>query len=413
LEQTQFGITSYKKDAYITVEGRQKAEYFFIVQSGWVRISREISVTGYGDELIMEGDVFGFVSAMSSNNYIETAVAETDVVLITIRPQNYEQVIKNNSHIAMKILLQLCKRLRNIGDELTIKTVTGDDEPVSLECDFSRMFEAGEYFFVNKKYAQASYVYNKYLEHCPSGPKSVTVKTRLANMTGQAENATTEYKAGDLNREYNKGDLLFVEGEPGEELFIIQKGSVEVVKIVAGKEMLLGLLKAGDIFGELSLLDGNPRNASAIAAEPCSIMAVNKAGFKLLTEERPHMIYRISSLIADRIWLNIRRLDNSLIRDPLGRVYGLLLIYLVKERVSFQSTRSYRFPLSWDDLSHMLGFEEKESFIHMGELQKKDRNIHITQGIIDVDSIKDLVKTAEYYQKIHEMEDAKKHRSSM
>ena len=412
LEQAQFGIASYKQDTYITVEGRQKAECFFIVHRGWVKISRSVAIAGYENETLVEGDVFGFVSSMSSKNYIETAVAETDVILITIRPQNYEQLIRKNSQIAMKILVQLCERLRNIGDALTMKTVNNEEESQSHEDRFSRMFEVAEYFFSNKKYTQAFYVYKKYLKHCADGPNSGDAKSRLEEMAGNVDGPATEYKARDLCREYRKDDMLFVEGEPGEELFIVQKGSVEIVKVVAGKEILIGRLKPGDIFGEMSLLDGKPRNASAVAVEPCSIMAVNKAGFRILTREQPKMIYKISSLIAERIWLNIRRLENSLVKDPLGRIYGLLFIQMEKDLIPLQSVKSYTFPLSWEDLSHMLGFVEKESFIYMNELQKKDNNIHITHGIINVDSIQVFVKEAEYYHKMHEMEDAKKNRST-
>jgi len=396
MEKSQFSIVTYKKDTFITVEGRQKAECFFIIQRGTVRISKGLDVPGYKEETLGEGDFFGVVSAMSSKSYTETAVAMTDVTLIVIRPQNYEQLVQRNAKIAMKILLELSARLRSLNETLTISTIKGDGNPLSDD-RFSRMFEVAEYYFRNKKYPQASYVYNKYLKYCKGGKNYADAKKRLKEIP-HSDETKLEYRSGDLSRVYRKGEILFVEGEIGEELFVIQKGSVEIAKIVDNKTVLLAELKPGDIFGEMALLEDKPRNASAVVAESCSVMAVNRAGFQLLTNEQPHVVSRITTLLADRIWFNVRKLENTLIKDPLGRVYGLLLICLEKDHVKLNGSGSYLFPFTCEDLSHMLGFVEKEGFIHMGELQKRDKNIRIQNGMVFVESIRELAKVGEYYK---------------
>lgn len=410
-EQSHFSILNYKKDTFIAVEGRQRAEFFFIVQRGSVRLSKIMEVPGYQSDTLVEGDIFGVVSAMSSKSYLETAVAVTDVVLIAVRPQYYENLIQKNGDIAMKILLQLSSRLRILNDTLTVNTIKGEVEPTADD-RFSRMFEAAEYYFANKKYVQALYVYTKYLRYCPEGKKSAAAKKRIESMPRNVGEVREDYTPDDMSRVYRKGEVLFVEGEIGEELFVMQKGEVEIAKIVDNKEVLLGQLKQGDIFGEMALLENKPRTANAVATESCSVMAVNKTSFMFLTKEQPQIVSKITCLLAGRIWFNMKKLENTLIKDPLGRIYGLLLVCLEKEYVGFNSVGSYSFPFSWEDLSHMLGFAEKEGFIHMGELQQKDKNIRIVNGMIFVDSIKDLVKAAEFYRKMYEMENEKKSRQS-
>jgi CRP-like cAMP-binding protein len=64
----------------------------------------------------------------------------------------------------------------------------------------------------------------------------------------------------------NSGEILFQAGEPGESLFIVRSGSVELfIKDTVGQKIVLTISEAGDLFGELSLLDSGPRTATAVA----------------------------------------------------------------------------------------------------------------------------------------------------
>ena len=398
-EPSQFGIVSYKKGSIIAVEGRQKAECFFIIQRGNIRVSKEAAIPGYEDETLGEGDIFGVVAAVSYKSHIQTAVATTDAILITVGPGSYGELIRNNGQVAMNILVQLSSKLRAISEALTANEGKGAGNSMSREERFSRMFEIGEYYFVRRKHLRANCVYTKYLRHWPDGPSSPAVKNRLEKMAGNTEWVGTDYGAGDVHRTYRKDEMISVEGEPGEEFFILQSGSVEVVKIVEGKEVLLAVLKPGDIFGEMALLNDEPRNACTVAAEPCLVMAVNRASFMHLTMEQPHMVYKITSIIANRLWFSARRLENNNIKEPLGRVYGILLIHLERDNIPLDSRNEYLFPVGWDEITLMLGFSEKEGFIRMGELQQKDKNVHVKDGKIKVESVQELVKAAEHYRR--------------
>ena len=103
----QLSLVSFKKSAYIIVEGKQRADCFYIIRSGNVRISKEVEVVEEeGGNLLNPGDFFGVVSTMSSHSHIETAQAVTDVTLIAVRRDQYGLLIEKNAPVALKIIQQ-------------------------------------------------------------------------------------------------------------------------------------------------------------------------------------------------------------------------------------------------------------------------------------------------------------------
>ena len=67
-------------------------------------------------------------------------------------------------------------------------------------------------------------------------------------------------------RRFSDGDIIIKQGAIGDEMFVIESGSVRVFRTIGGAETLLGVLKSDEIFGELALFDYKPRSASARAA---------------------------------------------------------------------------------------------------------------------------------------------------
>ena len=396
-DQAQLGIANYRKDSYIIVEGQQKSDCFFIIQRGKVRISREVTVEGDSEEVLVPGDFFGVVSAMSSLSQIESALALTDVALISVRPQQYAPLIQKNSPVAIKILMQLSSRLRFLDGALTSlslksgKKIEDDGPPI--------LFDVGEFYYRHKQYKQAFYAYSKYLRYCPGEKNFASAASRVKELEDRVGDVKTDYGKGELNRTYQKGDMLFAEGELGDEFFVLQSGSVKISKIIDKKEVLLTTLTAGDIFGEMALLEGKPRAASALAGENCAVMAVNKANFELMIKNQPQLITRLTTLLANRIWFTFKQLEVTLMTNPLGKMYGALLIQLEKDRIDHKSAESHVFNARWGDLVKMLGLSEKEGFILMGELHK-DKNINVREDRVHVASIKKLVKQADIYREI-------------
>jgi len=389
--QFQLGFVNYKKGTYIIVEGKQ-ADCFFIIQQGNVKISKEAMVEGEKDEILGPGDFFGVISTMSSHSHIESAFALSDIILIAVHQNQYVGLIQKNSRVAIKIILQFSKRLRYLNETLARLTLknTADFGPLHL-------YDVAEYYLSQKQYNQAMYAYGQYVKHCPKGEKAAAAAEKFTKLSAHIKLA--KFTANDVNRTYVKNTMLFAEGEPGEELFIIQKGSIKITKIVDHKEVLLAMLNPGDILGEMALLEGKPRAASAVAHEDSEVMAVNKANFELMIENQPQIIARITTLLADRIWLIYKQLANTLIDNPLGRMYDALLIQLEKNRVSLDAKTPYTFTFGRTELIHMVGIPENKGNALMDQMLE-NKKIQITDNKIHTTSTEEISKQSEYFRKM-------------
>jgi CRP-like cAMP-binding protein len=78
---------------------------------------------------------------------------------------------------------------------------------------------------------------------------------------------------------FSEGEVIFSEGEPGARAFLIQEGTVEITKFVEGKPVVLGRIGVGGIFGEMALIDGRPRMATAKALVPTEVIVVSQEKF--------------------------------------------------------------------------------------------------------------------------------------
>lgn len=101
------------------------------------------------------------------------------------------------------------------------------------------------------------------------------------------------------------GEVLFSEGSPGDAAFVVQTGRIEVYRSVGGQEVTIHRFGPSEVLGELALLDGEPRSASARALEAATLLGIDKAEFDQLRQAlRPAAYVIIRSLavtLAGRI----------------------------------------------------------------------------------------------------------------
>ncbi|MCX5868968.1 MAG: cyclic nucleotide-binding domain-containing protein [Proteobacteria bacterium] len=105
---------------------------------------------------------------------------------------------------------------------------------------------------------------------------------------------------------FPRGKLIFSEGDPGDKLYLITKGSVRVSKkIRAGKEQVLATLQAGDFFGEMALIDEGGRSADAWTEDASELISISKNDFATL-------IFREKDIATSLLWNIIRTLSSRL-----------------------------------------------------------------------------------------------------
>jgi CRP-like cAMP-binding protein len=196
--------------------------------------------------------------------------------------------------------------------------------------------------------------------------------------------------------------MIFCEFEPGNELFIIQNGKVKITKIV-NEEVLLAVLKQGDIFGEMALLDNKPRSASAITFGDVEVLAINKSNFENMVQAQPQLATRLIQLLSERIWIAYRQLENLMIRDHIGRIYDTLLIQIEKLKIKIAPKATHKFDIGTRELINMVGLPPEKGDIMMVQLLE-DKNIRLEEGKIFCSDLEELEKTALFYRKKSAME---------
>ena len=102
--------------------------------------------------------------------------------------------------------------------------------------------------------------------------------------------------------EYNEGDVVFKEKQKGEEMYILLEGAVELRKKVETSEQLLKLVdRPNDFFGEMALIDGNPRSATAIAVKPTKLVVVDQPSFEKMVLSNGKFALKVIKVLSERI----------------------------------------------------------------------------------------------------------------
>lgn len=104
-------------------------------------------------------------------------------------------------------------------------------------------------------------------------------------------------KAGSEPASFKSGETIFREGDKADCLYVIQEGEVE---IRLGNRMLKSL-RRGQIFGEMALIDGSPRSASAIAISGVTIVPVNEKQFLFMVGHTPYFALNVMRVLAERL----------------------------------------------------------------------------------------------------------------
>lgn len=112
--------------------------------------------------------------------------------------------------------------------------------------------------------------------------------------------------------EFQQGDYIFREGDLGTEMYVIHEGRVEILKRIEGGETQLAVFEQGDFFGELSLLDDEPRSASVRALEDSVVVAINGATFVQMLTETPEIAVRMMRKLSGRLRATDKRLQEAM-----------------------------------------------------------------------------------------------------
>ncbi len=127
-----------------------------------------------------------------------------------------------------------------------------------------------------------------------------------------------------FGREYTAGHVLFHEGEVGKVMYIVQSGKIRIHKTVRGVDKTLIMLGAGEFFGEMSILNNEPRSASATIEEPSKLLVIDPKTFEAMVRGNAEIAVRLIKKLSQRLQDADEQIENLLLKDHNSRVVHYL-----------------------------------------------------------------------------------------
>ncbi len=128
-----------------------------------------------------------------------------------------------------------------------------------------------------------------------------------------------------FGKDIPRGTVLFREGDPGKEMYVIQAGKVAISKKVRDVEKVLAVLGPGEFFGEMAIIANKPRNASATIEEEARLLVIDPRTFESMIRGNAEIAVRMIKKLADRLSDADAQIETLLLADPHSRVVHHML----------------------------------------------------------------------------------------
>jgi CRP/FNR family transcriptional regulator/CRP/FNR family cyclic AMP-dependent transcriptional regulator len=206
-----------------------------------------------------------------------------------------------------------------------------------------------------------------------------------------------------MEKKLNPGEVLFHEGDRGDVMYLIREGKIKITKGSGEDEKVLAVLKEGDFFGEMAIIDGSPRSAGAIAATPVSLLVIDKETFQAKIKENP-LIHYVLETLSRRLRAADEQIRLLTIKSQERRVVAYI-ITKAKETGKKTDQGIAISPFSMENLAHLTGIEQSKIQIYIQNLEKAGlvnvlENTLVIKGVEDLDDYLRYIALKEKFEKI-------------
>lgn len=139
-------------------------------------------------------------------------------------------------------------------------------------------------------------------------------------------------------RDFTPGTVLFEEGQPGDYMYVVQHGEIEIRRQVGETERVLAVLPPGEFFGEMAILNGRPRSATAVVRTPARLLVIEGKTFEAMLRARPEIALRIIKSLATRLESANQHVELLLLPTPNHRVVQCLR-HMAEEQMQLAGTQ--------------------------------------------------------------------------
>jgi CRP/FNR family cyclic AMP-dependent transcriptional regulator len=184
------------------------------------------------------------------------------------------------------------------------------------------------------------------------------------------------------SRNFRKGDIVFLEGDPPGDVYGVQRGRVKLVLSTRdGREVAVSHKQAGELFGEMAAIDGLPRSATALALDDASLIAVPPGEFMAFVERTPALAIPLLRMMAHRLRAANSHQTSTRTRSAVERVAAALVDLADRHGVAIEGRATVT--LRQDDLAAWAGVNREAVSRALTQLRNREL-VATTRGRIDL-----------------------------
>lgn len=208
---------------------------------------------------------------------------------------------------------------------------------------------------------------------------------KVSIFSGMTDKDLDLLAAGTVERIFEKDALIVGAEDPGDALFVVAAGKVKVVLYgESGREVILSVLKDGDFFGEMSLLDNQPRSANVRAIEPTRALVLSRDVFHQTLQRAPQVAIAVLGEMSRRLRRADESIGNLALLDVYGRVARFLLDLAKHDGLAREDGTEIRERPTQQHIAAMVGTSRETVSRALNEFQRR--------GLIEMDGKTILLK---------------------
>jgi CRP/FNR family transcriptional regulator, cyclic AMP receptor protein len=194
-----------------------------------------------------------------------------------------------------------------------------------------------------------------------------------------------------ITRVVKAGTVIYAKGDPGNGLFAVITGTVQIsVPSVEGKDMVFAQLAAGEIVGEIALLDGRPRTADVVAVTDCELMVINRRDFVPLMHDHPEIAFKFIDVLCERLRRTNDQVERVTFLDLPTRL-AKVLIELAQTGKS--SAEGRKISVTQRAIGQMIGVSRESTNKHLRNWEERNW-VRLERGSILVVALDKLAAVA-------------------
>ncbi len=195
--------------------------------------------------------------------------------------------------------------------------------------------------------------------------------TRINIFDGMSPSQMEDVEKRTVMRELKRKEVLYFPGDSGDRIYLLKRGVVKISTISDdGHEVILALLKPGEVFGEEAVVDDDPRDHMAEAYDDALICLISRQDFMDMLRSHPEMALKVTKLIGLRLKTFRTRVEQLLFKGAPARLAQVLLELAKQHGVTDKGGVLLPLKLSQQDLASLIGVTRESVNLALGEFRK-------------------------------------------